>query len=445
MELKNIFNSIQDGILVIDNRGIVVMVNKEYEAITGVKKNEIIGKYLIDVRPQAKLVRTLNDEQVRIGVYRQVGNREYFVDMAPIYEDGKVIGAVSVCKGKEEVNELQKEITSQRIKIEQLERKVHSSYQVHHHFESIIGFDRGLTEMVESAKKAASVPFSVLITGESGTGKELFAQAIHKASERAKQPFVPINCATIPKDLVESELFGYEKGAFTSAKNEGKMGLFEIAHQGTLFLDEIGELPLSLQSKLLRVLQEGKIRKLGSVRERSIDTRIIAATNQNLRDLIKKGLFRDDLFYRFCVIQLNIPSLRQRKEDIPLLFKHFLLNSVVDMENDIEMTDEVLAILLEYNWPGNVRELKNTAQYVISMMEGRILKKEHLPQHLHQKSLQTYSSFQQIESLPKMMKKMERDIISEILKDYPNDMEGKRMAAKRLGISVATLYNKLKT
>ncbi|GAK13706.1 LOW QUALITY PROTEIN: hypothetical protein JCM19039_3573 [Geomicrobium sp. JCM 19039] len=441
MNLHSIVHAIQDGILIINREGIVERINEEYTKITGVEERDIIGKPLLDVRPEAQLIRTLHDENVRVGVHRNVNGREYVVDMAPIYENGVVVGAVSVCKGKEEVFNLMNDLKKKQDTIDQLEKKVQASYQATYTFESIVGHDLGLKDFVQTARKAAAVPFPVLLTGESGTGKELFAQAIHRASDRADKPFVPINCATIPADLMESELFGYTSGAFTSAKHAGKIGLFELATDGTLFLDEIGELPVTLQSKLLRVLQEGTIRKVGALKEQHVNTRIIAATNRNIGELVARGGFREDLYYRLGVLNLHIPPLRERKQDLEPLVRGFLQN--MQPTTPIHIEPRAFDQLAAYDWPGNVRELHNVLQFSLSMMDRRDtgLHTVHLPAPLgnHREH-----SRLKVGSLRSELNRAEYEVLSVALKNYENTIEGKRAAAQQLNISLATLYNKLK-
>ncbi|TSB46533.1 PAS domain-containing protein [Alkalicoccobacillus porphyridii] len=450
MNVLAAINSIQDGILIIDEKGIVQKINPEYTSITGVEEHEIIGKPLLEVRPEAQLIQTLEDQIVQIGVYRNVNGREYVVDMAPIHEKGKLIGAVSICKGKQEVIQLSKTILKQKEQISWLEKKVQSSYQATHHFDSIIGSTNGLSDVTNMAKKAAQAPFPILITGESGTGKELYAQAIHQASKSASHSFVPINCAAIPKDLIESELFGYENGAFTSAKKGGKIGLFELADGGTIFLDEIGEMPYLLQSKLLRFLQEGTIRKIGGLKEKNIQTRIIAATNQSLHDLVRKGLFRDDLYYRLCVLQLQIPPLRERKDDIPLIVHALIENQGKEwVHKHPVIHEEAVECLKNYDWPGNVRELKNALQYALCMMEGSIIEKHHLPKHILNRAKQTESHSNSNIIYPSTTLKAgvdqaEEQIIKQALAQCHNKLDSKKDAAKLLNISLATLYNKMK-
>lgn len=447
---KAIVHSINDGVLVIDHEGFVRLINPEYTQITGVTP-DIIGKKLRDYRPGAQLPEILIDRKCRVGVYRKTDKREYIVDMAPIIINDNVIGAVSVCKSLTEVHKLSLELKKKGEKLNQLQDKIDSLYQAKYTLNQIIGRNGGLKEAVYVAERVANAILPILITGESGTGKELFAQAIHNESTRKNHPFIPVNCAAIPSALLESELFGYGDGAFTNAKKGGKIGLFEMANNGTIFLDEIGDMSYDLQAKLLRVLQERKIRRVGETNERSIDVRIVAATHRDLQQLVKKSHFREDLFYRLNVITLQIPPLRERKEDISDLIYSMLRSSQVNLsiENspyEYTISNETMNFLEQYEWPGNVRELKNVIDYASCMAEGTEIKIEHLPELITKKHVSKYESKDRstIQSLKEAMEETERNFIMETLKRFGSDIEEKKKAAKSLGISLATLYNKLK-
>lgn len=303
--------------------------------------------------------------------------------------------------------------------------------------ESIIGGSKAINDLKEKVIKVASSSSTVLITGESGTGKELFARLIHSESPRKDHPFVAINCAAIPETLLESELFGYVKGAFTGADPKGKMGKIELANSGTLFLDEIGDMPLYLQSKLLRVLEQKEIVRLGANTPISVDVRIIAATNKNLEKMIKERTFRDDLYYRLNVIPFVVPPLRQRKEDIRILVENFtgkyaqLFNKkVIGFENT------VWDYLNEYDWPGNVRELENVVEYMINMLDKKGVV---TPKLLPLKILE----YGENEGGLMTLEQMERQLIKRALEIYGNSLTGKQKAADSLGIGIATLYRKI--
>lgn len=302
------------------------------------------------------------------------------------------------------------------------------------HTNFIITSDKKMLNLKEKIIKIANSPSSVLITGETGTGKELFAKAIHYSSNRKDNPFIPINCANIPENLFESELFGYEEGAFTGAKKGGKLGLFEMANGGTLLLDEIGELPLYLQAKLLRVLQDNAIQRLGSLQFIPIDVRIIASTNKNLEEMINENSFREDLYYRLNVIPLKIPPLRERSGDVEILTHYFIEKYSKKLNKNIySITPEAIAQLTDYHWPGNVRELENAIEYSINMEESKIIQLENLPEKLQNINNSSTNS----------LAKLESKLIVETIDKYGWDVKGKENAAKELGISLRTLYRKL--
>ncbi|WP_240688954.1 sigma-54-dependent Fis family transcriptional regulator [Ammoniphilus sp. YIM 78166] len=437
--LHAIIASIHDGVLVIDDKAIVRLINPEYTRITGVKAEHIIGKPLREVRPGSVLVETLEDGKPRAGIYRKEGNYEYVVDMAPIKVGQQVVGAVSICKGLTEVHTLSQELNRHKEKLKQWERKVGSLYQANYSFDQIIGASGGLREVIQMAKKASDSHLPILIMGESGTGKELFAQATHNASPRAERPFIPVNCAAIPSALIESELFGYDEGSFTNAKKGGKVGLFEIADTGTIFLDEIGELSYDLQAKLLRVLQEGTIRKVGETKEKRIDVRVVAATNKDLSQLVEKNLFREDLYYRLNVLTLQLPPLRERKQDIAAL-----VESMLQGHPTFSVTDQTHSLLQRYDWPGNVRELKNAVDHAICMAEGTEVLPHHLPKTMLKSTGLPDPLQKQTRTLKNVVEETERQWIIETLQRYGDDVEEKRLAAEELGVSLATLYNKMK-
>ncbi|AHM56891.1 putative sigma-54-dependent transcriptional regulator YgeV [Peptoclostridium acidaminophilum DSM 3953] len=310
-------------------------------------------------------------------------------------------------------------------------------------FESIIGSSEPLSNAIEQAKVASRSASSVLITGESGTGKELFARAIHSASSRNSHPFIAINCAAIPEALLESELFGYEEGAFTGAKKGGKLGKFELADKGTLFLDEIGDMSLHLQAKLLRVLQEKKIDKIGSSSSTPVDVRILSATNRNLEEMVEKREFREDLYYRLNVIPIRVPPLRERMEDIPELLMSIARECSQNLGKSVEgFSDSVMDIVMAYEWPGNVRELQNVIEYCINMTKTGVIVPEDLPEKLKTARPRRYeqSKYQGIMSLGELEKaEIQKALFA--FKDYKQDKE---KAAQALGISRATLYRKIK-
>ena len=307
----------------------------------------------------------------------------------------------------------------------------------------IFGQSKQILKLKQDVKKIATSTSTVLITGESGTGKELFARAIHDESNRKDKPFIAINCGAIPDMLLESELFGYAKGAFTGADPMGKMGKFEYANKGTILLDEIGDMPLYLQTKLLRVLQERSITRIGSNKIIDIDVRVIAATNKDLVKAIKENEFREDLYYRLNVIPFEIPPLRERKEDIKLLIETFI-GKYCNLFNknylDIKLGEDIWQIFYNYEWPGNVRELENTVEYIINMMgTDGIITKEILPKGIFVKKANIFNNDDDIYTL----KYLEKNAIKNALEKYGTTTEGKKDAAIKLGIGIATLYRKI--
>ncbi|MBB6217071.1 transcriptional regulator with PAS, ATPase and Fis domain [Anaerosolibacter carboniphilus] len=309
-------------------------------------------------------------------------------------------------------------------------------------FHHIIGESEGMARAKEEAQKAAESPSTILIQGESGTGKELFARAIHFQGSRRRRPFIPINCAAIPEQLLESELFGYEEGAFTGAKRGGKAGKFELANKGTIFLDEIGDMPLHLQAKLLRVLQENVIEKIGGREYIPIDVRIIAATNKNLEQKVMEGEFRKDLYYRLNVIPLNIPSLRDRMEDVDILVGNLLRKCNHKLGKRVEgIQTGALRILQNYQWPGNVRELENTIEYAVNMCSQNQISEEDLPKRLKNRENQEQSN---ADTRVMTIRELEYREIEKALKLCEGSKQSMDKAAELLGLSRATLYRKLK-
>ncbi len=304
--------------------------------------------------------------------------------------------------------------------------------------ESLIGESPVMKKLKETIEIVSKVDSTVLIYGESGTGKELVARSIHRLSNRSDKPFVDINCAAIPDNLIESELFGYEKGAFTGA-TRGKKGKFEIADGGTLFLDEIGDMPLLAQSKLLRVLEERKISRIGSIENVPVDVRVIAATNKNLEEEVKKGNFREDLFYRINVVPIYVPPLRERGEDIIILAEHFLSVFSKDYKREKpELSNEVKEIMLNYSWPGNVRELKNLMERLTILIHGETVKPSDLPKNMFKGSneLGKFTNMQ----LKQAREEFEKNYIKEVIEKFNGDL---KKAAKFMGIDLSNLYRKL--
>lgn len=308
-------------------------------------------------------------------------------------------------------------------------------------FESIISNSVDMQEVIHKAKRVVNSPATVLIRGGTGTGKELLAKAIHFESDRKNTPFVTVNCAAIPENLLESELFGYERGAFTGANREGKMGKFELANGGTIFLDEIGDLPLSMQPKLLRVLQEREIERVGGSRSLPINVRVITATHRNLEDMVEKGSFREDLYYRINVIPLHTKLLKERRDEIPLFLQYFICKYCSSLNRPLLKIDPLLEQwLMQYSWPGNIRQLENVVEYMVNMAESEVIGFQDLPDYLAKQNLTAKNNSGL--SLEVMVGEYEKSIIqSYLLAD--RDRIDKEKVADELKISLSTLYRKL--
>lgn len=444
--LEAIFNSTQDAITVCDENGIHVLVNPAYTRLTGLDKKYIIGKHAaIDIYEGESIhMQVINTKKPVKNARLKVGpkGKEVLADAAPIMVDGELKGSVGVLHDLTEIKKLNHEL----MQAKQIIRKLEARYT----FEDIIAEDEGMNAALEKAKQAAITPATVLLRGESGTGKELFAHAIHNLSNRKYNQFVRVNCAAISQSLLESELFGYEEGAFTGARKGGKTGLFEEAHGGTIFLDEIAEIPVSTQAKLLRVLQEKEIVRVGGTNPIAIDVRIIAATNINLEKAIEGGTFREDLYYRLNVIPIRIPPLRKRKKDLYPLILHIIgkYNQEYGRKVD-DISKDALERMTDYDWPGNVRELQNyISRAMVNMKYSEtIITVERLPKFFdNDKTLvaedakQKNGYFQKDISLKAALDDFERTLIYNKLKENNGN---RTQTAKELQISVRNLYYKI--
>ncbi len=343
-----------DGIIAMDNLGTITACNESvYRMINLPPNNSLKGKNVYDVIPILNDMQFIIDEYRESNMIKNINNKMVVINTKPIRIEGKTLGTVLI---------LQNVDTLQKTEIDIRQKLSKKGLLAKYDFKDIIGGSEIIRKTIAIAKKYANANANVLIIGETGTGKELFAQSIHKSSNRKDQPFVAINCAALPEHLLESELFGYVDGAFTGAAKGGKVGLFELAHKGTLFLDEIAELPLGLQAKLLRVLQEREIRKLGDDRIIPVDVRIVAASNVDLQHKVKANKFRQDLLYRLDILRLAIPPLRDRKSDIKEIAELFFSAFALSENKAIRLTNEAIVELIRYDWPGNIRELKNICE-----------------------------------------------------------------------------------
>lgn len=439
--IRTFFDSLYDGILIMDKYEVVKYVNLAYTRITKVSYEGIVNNRLRDIRPGARLQNVLVTKEPIVGALREEDGIEYTVNMSPIFENSEVIGAISIVSTLDDAYNLYQTIDKYKIKVKNLENRMKIMQRAKYNLNDIISVDIRSQEIKNIIKKIARKNTAILIYGESGTGKELYANAIHNESIRCDGPFIVVNCSSFQGSLLESELFGYDEGSFTGAKKEGKMGLFEAANNGTIFLDEVSEMDVDVQAKLLRTLQEGTIRRIGSIKETNINVRVVAATNKNLEDLVSQGKFRLDLYYRIAVFPLNIPSLRDRRGDIIPLVNHFLKLHKNDLKRDIILNKEAETILYNYDWPGNIREIKNTLEFAVNMMEENEIKSVHLPVRIQNSTMNTEII---LTKLGERVHEFEKNEINRAIKLFGNDIDGKKKAAKTLGISLATLYNKMK-
>ncbi|EEL69125.1 MULTISPECIES: sigma 54-interacting transcriptional regulator [Bacillus] len=441
--LEAIINSSEEAISVVDEKGRGLVINPAYTKLTGLTEEEIIGKPATTdiVEGESMHMKVLRTRRAVRGIHMKIGQkkRDVIVNVAPVIVDGILKGSVGVIRDVSEIQKLTNELNRARQIIRTLEAK--------YSFDDIVGDSDETTAAIEQAKLGANTPATVLLRGESGTGKELFAHAIHNSSNRKYNKFVRVNCAAISETLLESELFGYEEGAFSGAKRGGKRGFFEEANNGSVFLDEIGELSANTQAKLLRVLQEKEIVKVGGTKAIPINVRVIAATHVNLEKGILEGEFREDLYYRLNKIPIQIPSLRQRKGDIPAIAERLIQKINQDYGRNVEgLTDSAVSYLQSYEWPGNVRELENIlGRAIIFMNYNEIyIDVHHLPPLHKEEQVET----KQNNLLPELEEKALEHLVTEfegnIIREYLEKFDGnKTKTAKALGISVRNLYYKL--
>ncbi len=443
--LEAVINSTQDAISVVDENGTGIMINPAYTRLTGLSADQVLGKpATVDIAEGESVhLRVLRQKKPITGVSMKVGpqHKPVVVDGAPILVGNRLKGSVAVIHDLSEIHRLAEELDKAKRHIRSLETK--------YCFQDIVGSSPGLRRSVEQAQRAAPTPATVLLQGGSGTGKELLAHAIHEASGRPGQ-FVRVSCAAITESLLESELFGHVPGAFTGSGKKIRKGYFETAHKGTLLLDEIGELSCDLQSKLLRVLQEKEIVRVGDSEPIPVDTRFIVATNKDLEQEVKQGRFREDLYYRLSVVPIHIPPLAQRKEDIPGL-ADFLLGKINREygRNIRSLSQRALDILQKHDWPGNVRELENVlrrATINMNIAETQI-RSGHIPPlgthsspEGHDPAYSTSEPSWPNKTLPQMRRDWERHVLSEALRKTGGS---RNRAARMLGISIRSLHHKL--
>ena len=438
----SILEHLDEAVLLIDCDKTIRYINQAYEKQFHVKKDKLLGRKLTEFEENATIVKSLEDGSVhRHGIEYLDSLKIDTVGVSfPIYNEGKIVGAVAVFTDTisyvEMASKLQRTEEMNRYLMEQL-----ASPMTEKSARDFITVDPAMKYIIGMMLKVAKKDVTVLLRGESGTGKEVAAKMIHDASNRSQGPYVKVNCAAIPDNLLESELFGYSGGAFTGAKREGKPGKFELAQNGTIFLDEIGDMDMNMQVKLLRVLQEKELERVGGTKTIKLNIRVVAATNRNLEQLIKEGKFRQDLYYRLNVIEVKIPPLRDRKDDIPVLTHHFIKQMA---GAEVHVSPRTSRILNSYDWPGNVRELQNVLEHACIMRnEEDLIDSSSLPEYLrpkekeHQlKPMEEVSNY----NIKEMICELEKELIQEAIRKFPN----KTKAIEELGISRRSFYEKIK-
>jgi len=439
-----VLNNILNGVLITDPEGRVIFFSETYGKFLGMDPKAKIGKHCTEVIENTRMHIVSDTGIPEVNHPHRIQGRDMVVQRLPIRIDGKMVAVFGqvMFEDVKDVEILAKKLSFLESKVKLYEKELESLRSSKYSFRNIIGKSPGMVEVKKAAERAARVNSPVLIMGDSGTGKELFAHAIHRSSDRHKFPLVRLNCAAIPKDLLEAELFGYEPGAFTGAGKKGKPGKFELAHKGSIFLDEISELPLEMQPKLLRILEEKEVERVGGTQVTKCDFRLIVATHEDLEKCVKQGKFRSDLFYRLNVIPLVIPPLRERKEDIALLADHFVQTLKKEFcTNVTTISPEVLRIFEHYEWPGNVREMSNIIERILYSMDGMedTIRMEHLP--ILFRSLTSKSPDVNVIKLKGMKESSEKEALMQAILIANNN---KNKAAKILGIHRTALYKKMK-
>ncbi|MGE4284531.1 MAG: sigma 54-interacting transcriptional regulator [Clostridia bacterium] len=447
---KTIMDYSYEGVIAIDNNNLISVFNTAAQKILHIKDQSLNGEVIHNILPKSEILNILNMDKKYLNEIIEYNNIQISANMIPIVLKGEHAGKV---------------LTFQDItKIQEVEGKIRRKIHTHGHiakytFNDILGESEKIKEALETAQNFSTVDSNILIFGETGTGKELFAQSIHNYSFRSTGPFVAVNCATLPENLLESELFGYAEGAFTGASKGGKPGLFELAHKGTIFLDEISETSLKLQGQLLRVLQEKEIRRIGHDRIIPVDVRVITASNKDLNLLVHKELFREDLYYRLNILKINLPPLRERKQDILVLAKSFIAEYLLKLgKEDIELTKKIEETLMNYDWPGNIRQLRNICERLVVLNKFNIIKEDDIQKAFIDCSfsgsplmntpindISTITTVNRTHNNPSSyvneIKQLEKVRIKEALE---KNLYNKAKTARVLGINRTTLWRRMK-
>lgn len=439
-----IMDAIHDDLLIADGKGNVIKVSPDFEEVYGISREEAIGRSVYELEHEGyfspSIVAQVIKKKQKVTMRQKTGsNRDIVVTATPIFDGDDVKFVVSFSRDITEMLELQKQYSKLEYEVEKYKAELEELRKGSFIAEGVVGESPQLENIMQLINRVSDFDTNILLLGPSGVGKTMFAKIIHQTSRRKEGPFIDINCAAIPDNLLESELFGYEKGSFTGASSNGKIGLIELANKGTLLLDEISEMPLRVQAKLLKAIQDKVITRVGGIEEISVDFRLIAASNSDLESFAKEGRFRKDLFYRINVVNINIPPLSERKEDILPICNYFL--EKINQKYGIKRTLSSRAIeaLLNYSWPGNVRELANVIERAAVTNTSGIIKKEELALKSVKEKRKTPVWDGEFSNLNQAVEQYEAEIVRGAYEKLGNSVE----VGKALGISQATAYRKI--
>ncbi|WP_226085532.1 sigma-54 interaction domain-containing protein [Mesobacillus sp. S13] len=435
--IETIVENAFEWLVVVDREGRIIYINHNYCEFLEVNREETIGKHVTQVIENTRMHIVAQTGKEELADLQFIKGNYMIANRVPIIKNGEVIAAFGTVffRDTQEWMKMDSHVKSLLTRMQPYIQKIDSG--VKYTLDDILGESQQIISLKEKVKMVANSDISILIRGESGTGKELFAHSIHQLSSRNQKPFIKVNCGAIPENLLESELFGYEEGAFTGAKKGGKKGKFQLANGGTLFLDEIGDMPLSMQVKLLRALQDGEIEPIGSTKSISVDVRIIAATNRPLENMIEEKRFREDLFYRINVVPFSVPSLRERAEDLTVLIAYFIEKVTNRLGKRISgIESHVMEILKSYSWPGNIRELQNVIEAAVHLTKGEQITLDSLPDYLQTQTAIVFNN----KSLKDIVEETEKWVLKQSLDRHNDD---KALVGMELGISRSTLYEKL--
>jgi PAS domain S-box-containing protein len=450
---KYIFDEIlritDDGFIVVDKDGVVIEINDQYCDFLGRKKEDVVGFSILKTISNSKMLEIVNKQyrdegkihKFNEGETKDTTNNFLLVNRSCVFNDkNEVIAGVAQVKFRLQTLDSAQKLMREYSELQFYKEEYHKLDANSYTFDGMIGNNKHFLKLKKNAMKCANSDFPILLTGETGTGKEVFAQSIHKNSIRCSYPMICVNCAAIPNALIESEFFGYEEGSFTGAKKGGKIGKFELANNGTIFLDEIGDMPYEMQSKLLRALQEKEIERIGGIKTIKVDVRVIAATRQNLSDMVKAGTFREDLLYRLNVVNIEMIPLRNRRDDVSLFANYFISELNLKYKTMITISEEALKCFTNYNWPGNIRELDNVIKSTYASCENFVIQLSDLPTKMIY-----YEDFQEDgKSNEKKLKNMVDNFESLIIKDALKNNSWNIMdTADDLGIHRSLLYKKM--